>query len=64
MAEEAVWGIGIIVRWLLIIAVLLLTIWAIYNFLLKPVMETFGKESIIPIASIFLSTKSFKRVKI
>ncbi|OYT41281.1 hypothetical protein B6U80_01635 [Candidatus Pacearchaeota archaeon ex4484_26] len=38
MAEEATWGI-------LIIAVILITIFILYHFLIKPVMETFGNES-------------------
>lgn len=67
MAEEAVWGVGIIVRWILIFAVILLTIWALYNFLIKPIFGTFGNETDfakIPAAPLLLIAKSFKRGKL
>lgn len=64
MAEEAAWGIGIIVRWILILAVIFLAIWSLYTFFLKPLAGTFGNESAIPAASLLLITKSFKRVKL
>ncbi len=59
MSEEA-GGAGIIVKWILIIVVIILTAWALYNFLLKPVFSTFGGEGAIPAAPLILLTKGFK----
>ena len=58
--SESAWGMGIIVRWILILAVIILTIWALYNFLLRPVVETFGGDAVIPAIPILFATKGFK----
>ena len=60
MSDETAGGAGIIVRWILIIVVILLTAWALYNFLIKPVFSTFGGEGAIPAAPLILLTKGFK----
>ncbi|MBU2497112.1 MAG: hypothetical protein KJ767_03580 [Nanoarchaeota archaeon] len=58
MTEEATWGIGVIVKWILIIAVIIITVIILYNFLVKPVMDTFGKEATLPL---FMLIKNFKK---
>lgn len=45
MAEEATWGVGIVVRLILIVAVIIITLFALYHFLVKPVMETLGNKT-------------------
>lgn len=48
MAEESAWGVGIIVRWILILSVIFLTLFAIYNYLLKPIFSYFGSTEELP----------------
>lgn len=60
MSEES-GGAGIIVKWILIIAVLLIVGWALYTFLLKPVFGVFGGEPPAPSAApLILLAKGFK----
>ena len=59
--SEGSGGAGIIVKWILIIAVLLIVGWALYTFLLKPVFGVFGGEPPVPPAApLILLSKGFK----